>query len=352
MRRTYTVLVAAVILAWSYTYGVADFPVVGGGSGTTNASDLSSGVVATARGGTAQDSSSSTGVPYVLTGTWSFKSVSQFLTLIGMSTTDNVTFGSLTATNGITVPQGTSAGCITLWEGAANGTDNITICAPAAVTTPGYKFIFPAAVCASGYVLVSGGDNTYACAPMAPVNGSYLTATSESGLSGETNLGALATGMVKATVAGGTATMSTVSATGFSVTASGTAATITDNAAALDFGTTDPSVSITTAGTYYLSAQARITTSSATFTAPQNVTCYLYRTNNTPAIIANSYGVSLIPIITTTSLEIGSIMMGPVVYTTTNTNDAIAIYCSLSASAGAGSVTATGAWIQAPGLFN
>ena len=86
----------------------------GGGTGTTNASDLSSGVVATARGGTAIDTSASTGHPYVLSGTWSIKTLSQILTLLGLSSTDNVTFNTVTAsefvssatdnTRGVTVP--------------------------------------------------------------------------------------------------------------------------------------------------------------------------------------------------------------------------------------------------------
>jgi hypothetical protein len=186
----------------------------------------------------------------------------------------------------------------------------------------------------------------------AATNLSYLTATSEAGLSAETNLGALDNGVLKMTSTGGTATVTTVNPVGFSVTAAGTAATITNSAAALTFGTTNPVLPITTAGTYYISAQVRVATAAATFAAVQNVICYLYRTNNTPAILANSYGTSLIPILTTSTIEIGSITMGPIVYTTANTNDNVAVYCVLSAAAGAGSVTATQAWIQAPGLFN
>lgn len=58
----------------------------------------------------------------------------------------------------------------------------------------------------------------------APNSASYLTATSESGLSAESNLGALTTGLLKITVSGGTATPSTAtSSTDYAPATSGSA---------------------------------------------------------------------------------------------------------------------------------
>jgi hypothetical protein len=53
------------------------------------------GVVPSTNGGTGQNSSLSTGIPYALSGVWSFKSVSQFLTLIGLNSSDSPTFAGL-----------------------------------------------------------------------------------------------------------------------------------------------------------------------------------------------------------------------------------------------------------------
>lgn len=82
------ILLYVVVLALTVCTVASSFlftPSSGGGGGTTNASDLASGTVASARGGTGQDSSASTGVPYVLSGTWSFKTFAQFMALMGVT---------------------------------------------------------------------------------------------------------------------------------------------------------------------------------------------------------------------------------------------------------------------------
>lgn len=60
--------------------------------------------------------------------------------------------------------------------------------------------------------LTNKGYVDTAVAAAAPASGSYWTATSEAGLSGETNLGALTTGLLKHTVAAGTSTPATATA--------------------------------------------------------------------------------------------------------------------------------------------
>ena len=138
----------------------------------------------------------------------------------------------------------------------------------------------------------------------------------------------------------------------FSVIASGTAATITNTPGALAFGTQSPTVTLIGAASlpYWIEYHVRPNLAAATFAAIQNVQCYLYRTNNTAGTLGNTTRTSLIPIATTTTLELGSIQAGTA-YTSSGANDAISLYCGLSASAAAGSVTAVGASIEATGLF-
>ena len=81
-----------------------------------------------------------------------------------LRTTDNVTFNTVTATNGfISTPSASVAGYFDLTELTGNGADKIRIQAPDSITTS-YTIKLPAAACASGSFLVSGGDNTYSCA--------------------------------------------------------------------------------------------------------------------------------------------------------------------------------------------
>jgi len=82
-----TLLIALVVLF----FGSRAFPLGeggiqgGGGSGTTNASDLSSGVVAEARGGWGEDVSSKAGIPYMNTGTHTWYSWANFMLQLGVT---------------------------------------------------------------------------------------------------------------------------------------------------------------------------------------------------------------------------------------------------------------------------
>jgi hypothetical protein len=72
-----------------------------------------------------------------------------------------------------------------------------------------------------------------------------------------------------------------------SVYAAGTAYQLTASDAALDFGTTDPSLTLTKAGTYLLTARVRLDYNGATFSAVRTATLKLRRTNNTAADLSN-----------------------------------------------------------------
>ncbi len=141
-------------------------------------------------------------------------------------------------------------------------------------------------------------------------------------------------------------TLGVVANTVFETVAAGTAYTLTGTPAAVDFGTTDPAIVITTAGTYLVKYRLLVKLSAATFAAAKIVTAKLRRTNNTPADVANSSKTLTVGIITTLTQTLGEIT-GETVYTTANADDAIALFASLETLPGAGTVDITEASILA-----
>jgi hypothetical protein len=133
----------------------------------------------------------------------------------------------------------------------------------------------------------------------------------------------------------------------YSAYAAGTVYTMTASDALLDFGTTDPSITIATAGTYLLFARANLKYNTATYAANQTATVHLRRTNNTPADLATSTTTTTLRIITTITDDIGNLIIPFATYTTTNTTDVIQMFGSVSATPSAGSVQATEASITA-----
>lgn len=87
MKRIALLVLLISALATGGAYADNPFGVIGGGggSGTTNASDLTSGEVATARGGWGIDISASDGVAVFTSGSPSFKTLTQFLALMGVT---------------------------------------------------------------------------------------------------------------------------------------------------------------------------------------------------------------------------------------------------------------------------
>lgn len=136
-----------------------------------------------------------------------------------------------------------------------------------------------------------------------------------------------------------------------SVYAAGTAYSLTSSAAALDFGTTDPALTIDKPGTYLIFGRASLKYNAATFAANQSATIKLRRTNNTAADLTNGSTTATLRVITTITDSVGVLSLAPVIYSTTNSDDAIALYGSLSATPSAGSVDATEASIVVIKLF-
>lgn len=142
-----------------------------------------------------------------------------------------------------------------------------------------------------------------------------------------------------------------VGATKFSVYAAGTAYSLTNTAAALNFGTTDPSITITAAGTYLIVGRVRLDYNAATFAAVRTATLKFRRTNNTAADLTGGTTAFKTQIITTLTFTAGVIPLPPVIYTTTNTDDAVTIFGSVDVVPTAGSFDAVEADIVAVRIY-
>lgn len=136
-----------------------------------------------------------------------------------------------------------------------------------------------------------------------------------------------------------------------SVYAAGTAYSLTAVSAALNFGTTDPVLTIDKAGTYLLFARVVLDYVAATFAASRAVTLKLRRTNNTAADLTSGSTVVDTDIITTLSYTFGTFVLPPVVYTTTNFDDTITIFGDVAVAPTAGSLDAVAAEIVAVRIY-
>lgn len=137
--------------------------------------------------------------------------------------------------------------------------------------------------------------------------------------------------------------------TNFTVYAVGTAYTLTGSSAALDFGTTDPVLTINQAGTYLIQGHVGILYSGATYVGAQTATLKFRRTNNTAADLANGSIATELPVLTTFTGG-DSISMPSVIYTATS-GDTVTIFGILSATPSAGSVQANACDITAIRLY-
>lgn len=132
-----------------------------------------------------------------------------------------------------------------------------------------------------------------------------------------------------------------------SVYASGTLYSLTNAAAAVDFGTTDPVITISEPGTYLLLARLRFDYNGATFAAVQTIAAKLRRLNNTAADLTNAVAGMKTQIITTQTFTAGDVNIPPTIYTTVNNNDQIQIFASIGVVPSAGSVDVAEAEIVA-----
>jgi hypothetical protein len=133
--------------------------------------------------------------------------------------------------------------------------------------------------------------------------------------------------------------------------AAGTAYTLTATSAAIDFGTTDPSITLTKAGTYLLLASATVQLVAATFAANQNVTVKVRRTNNTAADVSNAVASLGTGVRTTITEGLGVLQLPAVFYTTAAITDVVTLFGDVAVLPGAGSIQVTAASIVAVRLY-
>lgn len=131
-----------------------------------------------------------------------------------------------------------------------------------------------------------------------------------------------------------------------SVYASGTAYSLTASSAAIDFGTTDPSLTLTKYGVYLIIARARLNYNGATFGANRTTTLKLRRTNNTAADLTDG-SVTATTAITSAVTSTFVDQTWTCLYTTSNSNDVIAMYGDVSAVPSPGSLDVAAASIIA-----
>lgn len=131
--------------------------------------------------------------------------------------------------------------------------------------------------------------------------------------------------------------------TNYPIYALGTAYSLTTTPALLDFGTTDPSITIGQTGTYLIYANVGIKYNGATYIAAQTATVKLRRTNNTAADLSNGSRAVELPVLTT--FTGGDVFTLPPILYTATAGDIVQIFGSVSAAPSAGSVDADSAEI-------
>ena len=139
----------------------------------------------------------------------------------------------------------------------------------------------------------------------------------------------------------------TIFAENKTVYAVGTAYSLTNAQAALDFGTTDPSITLDKPGTWLIFAKAVLDYNGATFAASRTATLKLRRTNNTAADVTGASVAVKTDIITTLTYTMVDVAIPPVIYQTNNSNDIITIFGGLDTAPTAGSLDASSASIVA-----
>jgi hypothetical protein len=128
--------------------------------------------------------------------------------------------------------------------------------------------------------------------------------------------------------------------------AAGTPYSLTNTSALLNFGTTDPKITITQAGDYRIKARVRLDYNGATFAASRTVTLKLRRTAPSGSTLSNSTIAVTTAIVTTLSQTFMVIEIPEIIYTATG-GDVIEVWGDVSVMPTAGSLDAVEASIIA-----
>lgn len=135
-------------------------------------------------------------------------------------------------------------------------------------------------------------------------------------------------------------------ATNVSAYGTGTAYTLTTSSAKITFGTTSPTVTITSAGTYLIISNITLDYTGLTTLAVAACSFKVRRTNNTAADIANTTQNFNVPVVTLLTQTGGDIDIPAFIYTTANNNDVLELWGSRGAIT-VGSIQVTNGYIVA-----
>jgi hypothetical protein len=131
--------------------------------------------------------------------------------------------------------------------------------------------------------------------------------------------------------------------------ASGTVYTLTATPALVDFGTTDPAITIPAGGAFVLTGGLNVKYVGATYAANQTCTVKLRKTSGTAADVTSATRTITLRIVTTITDDAGYVTIPPTVFNAT-AGDVIQVWASVSATPSAGSVTVDSAEILATPL--
>lgn len=131
---------------------------------------------------------------------------------------------------------------------------------------------------------------------------------------------------------------------------SGTVYTLTTTSAKVDFGTTDPQITIPAAGTYLILTNLKIEYAGLT-TALNSCSFKLRRTNNTATDLTNATTTFNVPVLTLATGTGGDVDIAAIIYTTSNSNDVIELWGNRSGGLTVGSINVGEASIVAIRIF-
>lgn len=131
-----------------------------------------------------------------------------------------------------------------------------------------------------------------------------------------------------------------------SVTAAGTVYSLTNTQAAVTFGTTSPTLTLTVAGTYLIIATFRLDNNGATTAADRTATLKLRRTNNTAADLTGASNAIQTGIVTTVTNTLACATIA-VTYATALTSDIISLFGAIDTVPSAGTLDVGAASIVA-----
>lgn len=238
---------------------------------------------------------------------------------------------------------GTTAGVIRL-EGSTSGYTQIA----AAATAGSWQLTTPSTDGAAGDLLqnIAGTGTTTWATPQAVTDLTAASTVDANTLfpcreNGETTDNKCTGTQVKA--------YTTTTANQLTTDAAGTVYSLTATPAAVDFGTTDPVITVSAAGTYLVVADCVLRLNGATFAADRTVTMKLRRTNNTAADLTGAtraYDTGAVSGLTATLAHFNV----SAIYTTANANDSVTIFGDVSVVPTVGSLDVNSCSIRATRL--